>query len=110
MALGPAAAQADTQHNYCGTLLPPDGWCTTGSSNTLYLNIAWYPGSGNLTVCEEVYDHTVDRAISYKCAVNGVDSPNYYGTGTFGHSLQPYVQNGSGVNAHTVNGTWWSKP
>jgi hypothetical protein len=110
LALAPAGAQAATQHNYCGTLLPPQGWCSTSSQTTLDQNIAWYPGEGNLTVCEEVYDHSTNGILSLKCAVNGVSSPHYYGTGSFGHSLQPYVQNGSSSNAHTVNGTWWSVP
>jgi hypothetical protein len=110
MALGPGSASAATQHNYCGTLLPPQGWCSTSSQTTLDQNIAWYPGSGNLTVCEEVYDHTSNGILSLSCAVNGVSSPHYFGSGSFGHSLQPYVQNGSTQNSHTVNGTWWSVP
>jgi hypothetical protein len=108
MSIGAASAQGATRHEYCGTLLPPLGTCSGGAHTNLQGNVALYPGKeSNLTVCQQVFDNTAGEIVYATCGVNGTGSISAL-TPLLGHSLTPSVQNGSSVNAHTVNGQWFS--
>lgn len=101
-------AQAATGHEYCGGLLPPEGLCSGGAHTNLQGNVALYPGKETtLLVCQRVYDNTLAKYVAASCGVNGTGSASN-AISWLGHSLTPYVQNGSNVNAHTVNGLWFS--
>jgi hypothetical protein len=103
-----SSAQGAVKHHYCGVLLPPTGNCNGGAHLDLQGNVALYPGtSSNLTVCQQVYNNTLAKYVSASCGVNGTGSTTNV-AGYLGHSLTPYVQNGSSVNWHTVDGYWFS--
>jgi hypothetical protein len=103
-----SGAQGAVKHSYCGSLLPPTGTCNGGAHLDLQGNVALYPGTeSTLTVCQQVYDNTLAKYVSASCGVNGTGSASNV-IGYLGHSLTPYVQNGSSVNWNTVNGLWYS--
>jgi hypothetical protein len=102
------SAQAATPHNYCGSLLSPEALCPGGAHTDLQGNVAKYPGTGShLWVCQRVYDNTLAKYVAASCGQDetgtSINAITY-----LGHSLTPYVQNGSSVNWHTVNGIWYS--
>jgi len=102
------SAQAVSPNPYCGGLLPPEGLCSGGAHTNLQGNIAQYPGTGShLWVCQRVYDNTLGKYVAASCGQDLTGSSNN-AIGYLGHSLTPYVQNGSNVNSHTVNGYWYS--
>jgi hypothetical protein len=103
------SAQAATPHSYCGGLLPPEGLCSGGAHTNLQGNIAQYPGAPatHLWVCQRVYNNTLGKYVSASCAQDQTGTSNNV-IGYLGHSLTPYVQNGSSVNSHTVIGYWYS--
>jgi len=101
-------AQAATPHGYCGGLLPPEGLCPGGAHTDLQGNVAKYPGTGShLWVCQRVYNNTLAKYVSASCGQDETGSSTN-AIGYLGHNMTPYVQNGSSVNWHTVNGTWYS--
>jgi len=103
-----SGAQATTPHAYCGTLLPPTGICSGGAHTNLQGNFALYPGTETtLLVCQQVYDNTLAKYVAASCGVNGTGAADN-AIAYLGHSLTPYVQNGSNENWHTVNGRWIS--
>jgi hypothetical protein len=71
-------------------------------------NLAWYPGSGNLTVCQRVYDYTLLKYVSSSCGVNAAGGPETVRS-HYGDLMAGMVQNDSTVNAHTVEGDWYSR-
>ncbi|HEY2715972.1 MAG TPA: hypothetical protein VGI73_07115 [Solirubrobacterales bacterium] len=106
-AINTSGAQAATAHFYCGTVLPPLGTCNGGAHTNLQGNVALYPGSGSLLVCQQIFDNSTGKYVASSCGVNGTGGESQT-VGILGHSLTPFVQNGSSENAHTVNGDWFS--
>jgi hypothetical protein len=103
------SAQAYVPNPYCGVLLPPEGLCSGGAHTNLQGNVAQYPGAPatHLWVCQRVYDNTLGKYVSASCAKDTTGTADNV-IGYLGHSLTPYVQNGSNVNSHTVQGYWYS--
>lgn len=108
MSIGVGSAQGTTPHPYCLGVLPPQGTCNGGPQTNLQGNVALFPSDGTkLTVCQQVFDNTLGMSVSATCGVNGTGSATNV-IGFLGHSLTPFIQNGSTVNAHTMEGRWIS--
>ncbi|MGN6187339.1 MAG: hypothetical protein ACTHOE_00440 [Conexibacter sp.] len=72
LALGSTAASATTTQ-YCNQLVAPMTACPATFSGVANRNVAQYPGSGTVSVCERVNEYN-GLQISRRCANNYVDS------------------------------------
>lgn len=72
LALGSGSAGATTTQ-YCNQLVAPMTACPATFSGVANQNVAEYPGSGTVSVCERVNEYNGSQ-ISRRCADNYVDS------------------------------------
>jgi hypothetical protein len=73
MLLGGAGVAGATTTQYCNQVVAPMTACPAVYSGTTNQNIAQYPGSGTVSVCERATEYN-GLTVSRRCANNYVDS------------------------------------
>jgi hypothetical protein len=95
-------AQADPSF-YCGTVVAPYSQCTSShAEGGIAMNVASYPGSGTVNVCEKVTDRG-GNVYSRRCGNNEADSYTDL-CGSYG-TIYDYATVGNNSGSwHTVDG------
>ncbi|HZV73329.1 MAG TPA: hypothetical protein VFF79_06405 [Conexibacter sp.] len=111
LAITVSNAQAYTSHHYFHGLVQPYSW--TGlyygaPQGTETGNVASYPGSGNVTVCEAVWSIYLQQYVQSSCGTNAAGNVTNV-QAYYGWDLWNAVENGSS-SAHTIDGVDFTSP